>query len=151
MSKSIMHDKRDGTCYLCMLLNGDFDRRTYLEEHHVMNGTRNKKHSEHYGLKVYLCVPHHREGDEAVHKKAETMRLLQRKAQEAFERKYPNLSFRDIFGKNCLDDEEGAGQKDSAARQQPSGAGFQASGQAGAPQEDGIQFITDGVDGMDWE
>lgn len=109
MGKSIMHDKRDGTCYLCALLHQDYDRRTVLEEHHVMNGNPNRKWSEKYGLKVYLCIPHHREGAEAVHKNRQIKGLLQQKAQEAFERRYPQLSFREIFGINCSPVEGAAG------------------------------------------
>ena len=102
MSKSILHDKRDGTCYLCMLLNYDYDRRSNLEEHHVMDGNPNRRHSEHYGLKVYLCQQHHRTGPEAVHKNAANMRLLQRKAQEAFEKKYSHEKWMEVFGQNFL-------------------------------------------------
>jgi len=101
MAKSIMHNKEDGTCYLCMLLNKDYDRRTNLEEHHVMNGP-NRRLSEKYGLKVYLCIPHHKEDKTAVHKNIETKRLLQKKAQEAFEARHPDLDFRKIFGINFL-------------------------------------------------
>lgn len=99
--KSIMHQK-DGTCYLCIKLNGDYDRRSFLEEHHVLSGTANRKLSEKYGLKVYLCPEHHTGSSQAVHMNYEIKQMLCRDAQECFERKYPNLSFRDIFGKNYI-------------------------------------------------
>lgn len=102
MAKSIMHNKSDGTCYLCMKLNQDYDRRTGLEEHHAMPGTANKRLAEHYGLKVYLCVQHHREGREAVHNNINNQRLLQREAQKAFEKKYSYEKWMEEFGRNYI-------------------------------------------------
>ena len=105
MAKSIMHQK-DGSCYLCMLLNGDYDDHKDTEEHHAVFGWANRNLAEHYGLKVYLCPCHHREGEEAAHKNHKIAKLLQEKAQAAFEREYPNLSFREIFGINYKSDEK---------------------------------------------
>ena len=104
--KSIMHNKQDGTCYLCMLLHNDYSRKLVREEHHVPFGRGIRKLSERYGLKVYLCIPHHQHdaGEEAVHRNDTIRRLLDKEAQKAFERHYPNLDFRKIFGKNLLDD-----------------------------------------------
>jgi len=101
MAKSIMHNKSDGTCYLCMLLNSDYQRRINLEEHHAMDGP-NRKLSERYGLKVYLCTGHHRTSPEAVHTNIDNMRLVQRKAQEAFEKKYSPEKWMSVFGRNFL-------------------------------------------------
>lgn len=101
-TKSIMHDKEDRTCYLCMLLHGDRRRRTGLQEHHAIPGTANKKLSERYGLKVYLCLWHHTAGPEAVHNDAATMRLVQRKAQEAFEAAYSHEEWMRVFGRNYI-------------------------------------------------
>ena len=56
MAKSIMHRKEDRTCYLCMLLRDDYNAREDLQEHHAMPGTANRRLSERYGLKVYLCI-----------------------------------------------------------------------------------------------
>ena len=102
MSKSIMHNKQDGTCYLCMLLNNDYDRRYHLEEHHVIEGNPGRKLSEHYGLKVYLCVPHHRTSKEAVHINAENRRKLKQAAQKAFEKKYSHEMWMKVFGRNYI-------------------------------------------------
>lgn len=102
MSKSIMHNKEDGTCYLCMRLNGDYDRRINLEEHHAIMGNPGRKLSEHYGLKVYLCIPHHREGPAAVHQNIENQRFLQREAQKAFEKKYSYEKWMKVFGRNFI-------------------------------------------------
>lgn len=102
MSKSIMHNKQDGTCYLCMKLNKDYDRRTRLEEHHAVPGSSGRKISEHYGLKVYLCAQHHREGPEAVHNNKANLRLVQQEAQKAFEKKHSREKWMAVFGRNYL-------------------------------------------------
>lgn len=102
MSKSILQDKRDGQCYLCMLLNNDEDRRTGLEEHHIFGG-KNRSLSEHYGLKVYLCHEHHQSSTESVQRNKEINQLMHEIGQKAFEERYPNLNFMQIFGKNYLD------------------------------------------------
>lgn len=102
MSKSIMHNKSDGTCYLCMLLNADYTRRTILEEHHAIMGTANRKIAEHYGLKVYLDPEHHRLAPTSVHRCIETQRILQKKAQEVFENKYSHELWMKEFGRNYL-------------------------------------------------
>lgn len=103
MSKSILHDKTAGTCYLCIKLHGDYSwKRT--QEHHVIFGWANRKLSEKYGLKVYLCDAHHEHGKEAVHVNADIANDLKAEAQRAFQRKNLNLSFREIFGKNYIDD-----------------------------------------------
>lgn len=103
MSKSIMHN-RDGSCYLCNLL----ERKqvdSYREEHHVFNGP-NRKLSEHYGLKVYLCIYHHTVGTDAVHNNADNMLILKKEGQKAFIEYYPGMDFMSIFGKNYLDPED---------------------------------------------
>ncbi len=102
MSKSIMQDKSRRTCYLCMLLRGDDAPRSNLQEHHAMPGTANRKLSEHYGLKVYLCLQHHTQGPEAVHHNIHHQRLVQRKAQEAFEAKYSHEKWMEVFGRNII-------------------------------------------------
>lgn len=102
MSKSIMHNKQDGTCFLCMKLNGDYCRRARLEEHHAVLGNPGRKLSEHYGLKVYLCAQHHREGPEAVHNNKANLRLVQQEAQKAFEKKHTHEKWMEAFGRNYL-------------------------------------------------
>ena len=115
-TKSIMQDKESGQCYLCRLLHNDYGIKRIREEHHVMGGVANRKLSEKYGLKVYLDPDHHRHGPEAVHKNAEVAHLLKKEAQKAFKRTYPDLSFREIFGKNYLTENERAYEKDSRFR-----------------------------------
>ena len=111
MGKSIMQDKESGQCYLCRLLHNDYGIKRIREEHHVMGGVANRKLSEKYGLKVYLDLDHHQYGPEAVHKNKEVALLLKKEAQKAFERTYPGLSFREIFGKNYLTETERSYEK----------------------------------------
>lgn len=131
--KSIMHDKRDRTCYLCMKLYDDDSIKAVLQEHHIFGGTANRKLSEKYGLKVYLCLAHHLTGPEAVHKDAKVAILLKQEGQRTFERIFSNLDFMKIFGKNYLTDEDRPRQQ---AYKEPAAA-------AGG----GVQGI-DGVSGM---
>lgn len=100
--KSILHDKREHTCFLCMMLNEDDSRKNYIEEHHVFFGPANRKLSEKYGLKVYLCVKHHR-GNDGVHTKQENNRLVQAYAQRKFMETHRLEEFRAIFGRNYLE------------------------------------------------
>lgn len=107
--KSIMHQK-DGTCYLCMLLEDDYRVHQVTQEHHGIFGTANRRLSEEYGLKVYLCLEHHLTGPDAVHTNPSIRRLMDEESQRAFEREYsPKLGkagarkeFIKIFGKNHL-------------------------------------------------
>lgn len=111
MSRSIMQDKADGECYLCRKLLGIDTPAAYREEHHAMHGTANRKLAEHYGLKVYLCLYHHRSGPEAVHRCHETDLLLKQDAQKIFEHKYGHTKWMEVFKKNYLD----PGEQDSPA------------------------------------
>ena len=125
MSKSILQDKRGGECYLCDLLLGIDAPAPIREEHHVMHGTANRKLSEHYGLKVYLCPYHHRSGPQAVHRCRQTDILLIQAAQRVFERKYGYKKWMEVFGKNYLDTrngeppQEAAGSSRTAAGREP--------------------------------
>lgn len=102
MAKSIMHNKQDRTCYLCILLNGDYATHSSLQEHHVMPGTANRRLSERWGLKVYLCIQHHTAGNSAVHNNADIQHQLQRKAQEVFEAEYSHQQWMQVFGRNYI-------------------------------------------------
>lgn len=110
MAKSIMH-KKDGTCYLCMMLNGDYDDHKVTEEHHAVFGVQNRSRAEHWGLKVYLCPDHHRNGKEAVHKNYKVTRYLQEKAQQAFEKFHPELNWMEEFGRNYIQSEPQKAEK----------------------------------------
>lgn len=102
--KSILH-KKDGTCYLCRKLHHYSGQYSYTEEHHVFEGTANRKLSEKYGLKVYLCLFHHREGPEAVHMNKVNDLILKMDAQKEFEQTHSREEFMNIFGKNWLEED----------------------------------------------
>ena len=102
--KSIMQAD-DGTCFLCKLLEGnDWEQQT--EEHHAIFGTGMRALSEKYGLKVYLCLRHHRLSKDAVHQNHEMARKVQAFAQQAYERERANGNkkfekpFIEVFGRN---------------------------------------------------
>lgn len=101
--KSIMHNKADMTCYLCMELHSEYSTQTGLEEHHVIYGRGKRVLSEKYGLKVYLCHRHHRDSPESIHHNTKNNLsldyMLKERAQQAFEECFPELSFIQIFGK----------------------------------------------------
>lgn len=102
MSKSIMQDEKE--CYLCRRMVGDKIPLpdVWLESHHVFSGTANRKLSERYGLKVWLCHWHHNEPPTGAHFNAEAADVLHQAGQKAFEQRYPALDFKAIFGKNYL-------------------------------------------------
>lgn len=86
-------------CFLCKILYGDdFPKPT--EEHHAIGGNGKRDLSTKYGLTVRLCAKHHIYGKEAVHNNIEMNRIVQRKAQEAFEKAHKELNFMEIFGRN---------------------------------------------------
>ena len=96
---SILHDKNSRTCYLCVVLHDNWNEHRILDEHHIFGGP-NRKASEQYGLTVPLCPEHHTQGKEAAHRNQEIAALLHRLGQEAFEKRFPDLDFLEIFGRN---------------------------------------------------
>lgn len=105
--KSILHNKEDGTCYLCMILDGEYRQQGGLEEHHIFFSKHQRPLSEEYGLKVYLCRrKHHREGPEAVHQNQRIRRMLEEKGQQAFEELYGHKKFMEVFGQNYIVEEQ---------------------------------------------
>ena len=101
---SILHCK-DGTCYLCMKLKGDYRRYPVVHEHHIYDGP-NRQNSEAEGLKVYLCLDHHIMGPEAVHNNHKNMRILHRDGQRAYERTHSRAEFMSLIGRNYLNEEK---------------------------------------------
>lgn len=106
--KSIIHDKDSRTCYLCATVKFDYSEKTNLEEHHIFGGNPNRRLSEKYGLKVYLCPEHHRTSNEAVHRPDRNwyQRSLQITGQKYFETYYPHLDFVKIFGRNYYTEDD---------------------------------------------
>ena len=100
--KSIIQ-KDPNKCYLCGR------SRSYgnvLDEHHVFFGP-NRKLSEKYGLKVYIChFGCHVFGSQSVHENAERCRGLQAEVQKKAMQHYGWTvdDFRRIFGKNYTEE-----------------------------------------------
>ena len=88
-------------CYLCAKTGDNLPQRT--EEHHIFFGTGQRDKSEAQGLKVRLCIPHHRTGPEAVHRNIDVSRRLQREAQEKWEETHSHAEWMALFGRNYLE------------------------------------------------
>ena len=96
--KSILQQEK--YCYLCERLEHRYMVRG-LQEHHIFGGP-NRKISEAEGLKVWLCLAHHTQGQEAVHNNIRNMRILQQDAQQAYERTHTREEFVRLIGRNYL-------------------------------------------------
>jgi len=93
--KSIMQSEK--RCYICGLY-------APIEDHHIYFGNSNRKISEQYGFKVYLCTNHHR-GTSGVHGKLG--HVLNLRLKQECERKYINQGhtkeeFIRLIGKNYI-------------------------------------------------
>lgn len=93
MAKSIIQKERE--CFFCGAVTG-------LEEHHVFAGTANRKISEKYGLKVYVCQYHHTDPKNGVQYNKELNLMLKREAQTAFQNIYGHKLFMQLIKKNYL-------------------------------------------------
>lgn len=89
---SIMQTKKQ--CALC-------ETELYLERHHVMHGTANRKLAEKYGLWIWLCPNHHR-GKMSPHHDANIDFAFKKAAQKAFEEIYSHEEWMEVFGRNYL-------------------------------------------------
>lgn len=89
--RSIM--QKEQRCYICGYTKT-------LEVHHCLHGTANRKNSERYGLKVFLCHQCH----DKVHFGQSRIldEYLCREAQKAFEEKYSHEKFMEVFHRNWL-------------------------------------------------
>lgn len=108
MSKSIVQTQKE--CYICRYLvaqQGYYGElpSAGLHKHHIMFGIANRKKSEHFGLWVYLCVPHHEYGPDAVHSNRDVRILLCQIGQQAFERKYSHERYMQEFGRDWMCEE----------------------------------------------
>lgn len=94
MAKSILQDTKE--CYICGSCQ-------WLECHHVFGGA-NRKKSEQYGLKVWLCHSHHNEPPHGVHFNINANQQLKATAQLKAMAHYgwSINDFRGVFGKNYL-------------------------------------------------
>lgn len=101
---SIMQQEEDRRCYLCMLLDDNYQEQAYLEEHHALFGALHKL-SDWYGLRVKLCPRHHRIGKEAVHNNDGNAKLLMKIAQLQFMISYPGLNWMRVIKENYWEKE----------------------------------------------
>ena len=90
--KSILQNEK--RCYICGRPDG-------LHDHHIF-GAANRKWSEKYGLKVWLCAPHHNMSDAGVHFNKALDIQLKQIAQRAYEAERGHDDFMKIFGKSYL-------------------------------------------------
>lgn len=98
--KSIIQENKE--CFLCRYLY-DSENIFNLQDHHIFFGTANRRLSEEYGLKVWLCIYHHIEGLGAVHKNRDYDIILKKIAQKKFEETNTRGEFIQIFGKSYID------------------------------------------------
>ena len=90
-------ERRMRKCYLC----GSFRN---VEKHHVYSGPY-RKASEKHGMTVDLCASCHR-GPQGVHQNAELNKRLKAGFQGKFEETHTRQEFRQVFGKNYLEDDD---------------------------------------------
>ena len=91
--KSIIQKSKE--CFVCRTVYG-------LHDHHIFYGTSNRKLSEEYGLKVWLCGADHNLSNRGVHFNKELDIKLKHIAQRKFEETHTREEFRTIFGKSWL-------------------------------------------------
>lgn len=94
---SIVQDPEDFESRKCFQTGSTY----WTELHHIFGGP-NRKNSEKYGLMVYLGHYVHNEPPNGVHHNKRANDQLRRMGQRAFERHYPDLDFKSIFGRNFL-------------------------------------------------
>ena len=92
MSKSILQTEKE--CYICGAVTG-------LECHHILAGTANRRISEKYGLKVWLCHKHHTGAEGAQYDRALNYQMKM-DAQKKFEEIYSHELWMKEIRKNYL-------------------------------------------------
>lgn len=91
--KSIIQTERE--CYVCGTTRD-------IHEHHIFEGIANRRQSEKYGMKIYLCGRHHNMSNQGIHFNKELDISVKQMAQEIFEQTHTREEFREIFGKSYL-------------------------------------------------
>lgn len=92
MANSILQTEKE--CWFC-------GARARLEEHHIFAGTANRRISEKYGLKVFLCKRHHTGKNGAQYDRDMNLQLKQ-EAQRKFEQIYSHELWMETIRKNYL-------------------------------------------------
>jgi len=70
-------------------------------DHHIYFAS-NRKASEKYGFKVWLCLDHHTAGKFSPHQNRETDLYLKKLCQEMYEETHSREEFRAIVGRSYL-------------------------------------------------
>ena len=96
MANSIIQTEKE--CYFCGIRAG-------LEEHHIFAGIANRRISEKYGLKVWLCHRDHTGKDGAQYDPQKNLQLKQ-EAQRKFEALYDHEMWMRLIRKNYLSEEK---------------------------------------------
>ena len=93
--KSIIQKEKE--CYIC-------GTTQWLEEHHIFEGTANRKLSEKYGLKIWLCHRHHNEVPDGIHFDKWLRDRVKQNTQKLFMEYYNKTEeeFIKIFGRSYL-------------------------------------------------
>ena len=89
---SILQTRKE--CFMCHTTQD-------LHCHHIFGGP-NRKWSEKYGLKIWLCAKHHNMSDAGVHFNKPLDLQVKQIAQREFEDTYSREDFMRIFGRNYL-------------------------------------------------
>lgn len=91
--KTVLQENKE--CYVCKGIYA-------IHDHHIFYGTANRKISEKYGMKVWLCAEHHT-GSQGVHFNKDFDMYLKQYAQRYFEKHIGSRDdFRRLFGKSYL-------------------------------------------------
>jgi uncharacterized protein YlaI len=86
--------QKNKQCYVC-------GNTQSLECHHIFSGTANRKQSEKFGLKVFLCNSCHHKIQLNYEPGLELKQMAQKKAMDFY--KWSIEDFRKIIGKNYLE------------------------------------------------
>lgn len=90
--ESIIQSERK--CLFC-------ERTEALHKHHIYYGRGLREISERYGCVCWLCADHHT-GPAGVHHDKALDNNLKVFTQRRFEERYPDISFREVFGRSYL-------------------------------------------------
>ena len=96
MASSILQTRKE--CWFC-------GGRVGLEEHHIFAGMANRRISEKYGLKVWLCHDHHT-GKDGAQYNTDLGNRLKEEAQKKFEALYSHDMWMRLIRKNYLSEEK---------------------------------------------
>ena len=88
--------QKDKRCWCCGATRN-------IHEHHIFEGTANRRMSEKYGLKIYLCAAHHNMSKEGIHFNKLLDNAAKEMAQRYFEEHYGSREyFIKEFGKSFI-------------------------------------------------